>query len=340
MARAAGPGSRSGPRARARATLCWEQGALASAVRRDRPDVFFAPGYTAPLTTGVPLVVAMHDVSFAAHPEWYRWREGLRRRWLARLAARQARAVITISEFSRGEIVRHLGITRRPRARDSSWRGPRPARSSPAAAREPARALRRVDLQSPPPARAGRRLRASRRRGARTSGSRSSAPTARTRTSTCARWPPAAAPGRIRIRDWVDDDELRSLYERASAFAFLSEYEGFGLTPLEALACRHSPSRARHGRRARGPGDAALYVDRAGRPRWSPTRSSDALRPEHRTIACAARSARRALAIRLAPHRRSDAGRARGGGPLMTRVGHRHRVVQRARATWPARSRA
>jgi glycosyltransferase involved in cell wall biosynthesis len=88
----------------------WEQGALARAVRRDRPDVFLAPGYTAPLTTGVPLVVAMHDVSFVAHPEWYRWREGLRRRWLARLAARQARAVITISEFSRGEIARHLGV--------------------------------------------------------------------------------------------------------------------------------------------------------------------------------------------------------------------------------------
>ena len=58
----------------------------------------------------VPLVVAMHDVSFAAHPEWYRWREGLRRRWLSRWAARKARAVITISAFSRDEIVRHLGV--------------------------------------------------------------------------------------------------------------------------------------------------------------------------------------------------------------------------------------
>ena len=34
----------------------------------------------------------------------------------------------------------------------------------------------------------------------------------------------------------MPDAELTSLYAGASAFAFLSDYEGFGLTPLEALA--------------------------------------------------------------------------------------------------------
>jgi alpha-1,3-rhamnosyl/mannosyltransferase len=34
----------------------------------------------------------------------------------------------------------------------------------------------------------------------------------------------------------VADDELRLLYRGARAFVFLSEYEGFGLTPVEALA--------------------------------------------------------------------------------------------------------
>jgi glycosyltransferase involved in cell wall biosynthesis len=34
----------------------------------------------------------------------------------------------------------------------------------------------------------------------------------------------------------VTDAELATLYATASAFAFLSEYEGFGLTPLEAMA--------------------------------------------------------------------------------------------------------
>ena len=40
---------------------------------------------------------------------------------------------------------------------------------------------------------------------------------------------------RIRARAFVADDELASLYQRARAFVFLSGYEGFALTPLEAL---------------------------------------------------------------------------------------------------------
>ena len=41
---------------------------------------------------------------------------------------------------------------------------------------------------------------------------------------------------RITFRGYVSDAELGTLYGRASVFAFLSEYEGFGMTPLEALA--------------------------------------------------------------------------------------------------------
>jgi glycosyltransferase involved in cell wall biosynthesis len=41
---------------------------------------------------------------------------------------------------------------------------------------------------------------------------------------------------RIQLRSYVTDQELQALYGGASAFAFLSEYEGFGLTPLEAMA--------------------------------------------------------------------------------------------------------
>jgi glycosyltransferase involved in cell wall biosynthesis len=46
---------------------------------------------------------------------------------------------------------------------------------------------------------------------------------------------------RISIRSYVDEPTLQDLYARASAFAFLSEYEGFGLTPLEALAAGIPP---------------------------------------------------------------------------------------------------
>jgi glycosyltransferase involved in cell wall biosynthesis len=41
---------------------------------------------------------------------------------------------------------------------------------------------------------------------------------------------------RITIRSYVDEPTLAGLYRRASVLVFLSEYEGFGFTPLEALA--------------------------------------------------------------------------------------------------------
>jgi glycosyltransferase involved in cell wall biosynthesis len=43
--------------------------------------------------------------------------------------------------------------------------------------------------------------------------------------------------GRAVWRQYVPDEELGALYRSARAFGFLSEYEGLGMTPLEALAC-------------------------------------------------------------------------------------------------------
>jgi glycosyltransferase involved in cell wall biosynthesis len=58
-------------------------------------------------------------------------------------------------------------------------------------------------------------------------------------------WPPLSLrdvatregiPSRVEFKSYVSDAELAALYRRASVFAFLSEYEGFGFTPLEALS--------------------------------------------------------------------------------------------------------
>src|SRR5262249_54921572 len=66
--------------------------------------------YTAPLRLEVPVVVTIHDVSYFAHPEWFRLTEGARRRWLTRAGAARARTVVTVSEFSKREIVERLGV--------------------------------------------------------------------------------------------------------------------------------------------------------------------------------------------------------------------------------------
>ncbi|OGT14392.1 MAG: hypothetical protein A3F73_10560 [Gallionellales bacterium RIFCSPLOWO2_12_FULL_59_22] len=41
----------------------------------------------------------------------------------------------------------------------------------------------------------------------------------------------------VRFLGYVNDSELRALYERAHCFVYPSLYEGFGLPPLEAMAC-------------------------------------------------------------------------------------------------------
>src|SRR4029078_4620117 len=91
------------------AGTAWEQLTLPRLVARARADVLFAPGYTGPLLSRTPMVATVHDVSFAAHPEWFSWREGLRRRVLTRSTTRKASRIITVSDFSKQEIVRHLG---------------------------------------------------------------------------------------------------------------------------------------------------------------------------------------------------------------------------------------
>ena len=42
---------------------------------------------------------------------------------------------------------------------------------------------------------------------------------------------------RIVLTDYLGDDDLRALYSSCRAFVYPSIYEGFGLPPLEAMAC-------------------------------------------------------------------------------------------------------
>ncbi len=211
----------------------WEQTHLRRAVRADRPDVFFAPAYTAPLALGVPLVVTIHDVSFAAHPEWFTPREGARRRLLTRQAARAASLILTDSEFSRREILERLSA---PPERLLVIPPGVTERHSPPGQREPIVLFVGSIFNR-------RRLPETIVAFAEATAKR---PDARLVIVGTDRTYPhldleqlaqAAGVGqRTEIHSYVPETELDSMYERASVFVFLSEYEGFGLTPLEALS--------------------------------------------------------------------------------------------------------
>ncbi|MHB8377830.1 MAG: glycosyltransferase family 4 protein [Dehalococcoidia bacterium] len=60
---------------------------------------------------------------------------------------------------------------------------------------------------------------------------------------------------------YVPDAALPPLYRGASAFVFLSQYEGFGLPPIEAMACGTPVISSRAGSLDEVLGDAAVSVD-------------------------------------------------------------------------------
>jgi glycosyltransferase involved in cell wall biosynthesis len=241
----------------------WEQLALPAATRQDRLEVFFAPGYTAPLLLMTPTVVLVHDISFAAHPEWFRWKEGLRRRLLTRWSSNRAKLVLTVSESTRREIISHFGLPEN-RVRCIypgvvSLRGTEPTIEN---AREPVvlfvgSVFNRRHI--PDLIRAFKPI-------------AKDHPSARLEIVGDNRTYPhedlpaiAAAEGiasRVSIRPYVFDGELAELYGRARAFALLSEYEGFGHPPLEALGSGVPPVLLDTDVAREVCGGAALFVDK------------------------------------------------------------------------------
>lgn len=65
----------------------------------------------------------------------------------------------------------------------------------------------------------------------------------------------------VRHVGYVSDGELRALYEHASCFVYPSFYEGFGLPPLEAMACGCPVLVSQAASLPEVCGDAALYCD-------------------------------------------------------------------------------
>jgi glycosyltransferase involved in cell wall biosynthesis len=65
----------------------------------------------------------------------------------------------------------------------------------------------------------------------------------------------------VEARGSVSRDELVSLYRRAAALVFPSLYEGFGLPPLEAMACGCPVAASAAGSLPEVCGDAAVLFD-------------------------------------------------------------------------------
>lgn len=97
------------PTSRPLARILWEQIVAPAALLRARPDVLFCPLNVVPLLAPCPSVVTVHDLAFLR----FNLHQPAKRRYLTALTRRsvqRASHVITVSEFTRREVLELLDV--------------------------------------------------------------------------------------------------------------------------------------------------------------------------------------------------------------------------------------
>ena len=90
--------------------LAWYPIALPRMAARDRIEILHCPTARAPALANVPLVLSIHDLAVLRFPRTFNaWTRRYSERALP-LVARTAARIITVSEFSRREIMNLLGV--------------------------------------------------------------------------------------------------------------------------------------------------------------------------------------------------------------------------------------
>lgn len=88
----------------------WTLGGLSLEMLRFKPDLLFVPSHTLPFIGGKKNVITWHDVGYEVYPETYtKWELTSLKRG-AKRAAKIADAIITISEYTKQEMLRYYNV--------------------------------------------------------------------------------------------------------------------------------------------------------------------------------------------------------------------------------------
>ena len=261
--------------------VVWEQVTLPLEAGRVDADLLYAPYFSLPLVAGMRTVVTIHDLIPLLLPEYAPSAPFKAYFRLVSAATRRADAVVTDSAHSAADIARRLGVPRDkihvvPLGVDARYTRPHgvdelaglrgrlglperfilylggvdPRKNIPVLLR--ALKLLQDRGQSVAP------LAIVAPRGGRFADPREEA----------ARLGLVA--GRdVLFLDWIDEDDKPALYAAATAFVFPSRYEGFGLTPLEAMASGAPVLCSNASSLPEVTGDAALLLDPDDEAAWA-----------------------------------------------------------------------
>jgi glycosyltransferase involved in cell wall biosynthesis len=246
--------------------------ALAVELRR-RPVDLLHVQYTAPPFCPVPVVATIHDLAFEHHPETFTRRGSWQMKLTVRRTARRAARVATVSEFSREDLLRTYRLS--PEKVVVTYNGVEPRfQPIPEDPREAASVRERWGIAGPyilalgslqPRKNLPRLIRAYgalRRRHPRINHQLVIAGRDLWLTGEIHRQVAEEPWAREIVRTgYVPDEALPALYRNADLLVYPSFFEGFGLPPIEAMACGVPVVTSQVGSLPEVCGEAAAWID-------------------------------------------------------------------------------
>ena len=259
------------PTVRPLVRIAWEQLAQPFALRRDRPDLLHATAFVTPIISRFPAVITVYDLSFALFPELFRGPNQTYLRTFTRLSVKRACRVIAISDHTRHDVNRLYGV---PLDRiDVAYPGvdvrfqPMPHDAVEAFRRKhnlPDRFFLYLGTLEP-------RKNLSRLIDA-FAWLTAAHPKARLQLilvggkgwmyeELFAKVRSLGLEERVRFAGFAPDEDLPLWYSAATALVYPSTYEGFGMPPLEAMACGTPVVASNAASLPEVVGDAALTIE-------------------------------------------------------------------------------
>ena len=224
----------------------WWAIGLPSYIRSHPLDLFHGTNYEVPLRTQCPTVVTIHDLSFLLHSSTLEARAVRRARLLLPLMVRKATLVITPSEQVKDQVCEHLKL--QPEKVFAIPLAPR-STFTPMQMAETVETRRRFGIEDQfllfvgtiEPRKNVLLLVQALEEVMRTTDLRPQLVLAGKvgwkSGELLSHLERSPVKERIKLVGFVPDEELRALYSSCRAFLYPSIYEGFGLPPLEAMAC-------------------------------------------------------------------------------------------------------